>query len=321
VTVADPAHASVTRKPRSAHARAWLELARVSNLPTVWSNVLTGLAIGAVAIRPVGTLGTPPFPWLRAVVVGFGVSLLYIGGMILNDVADAKVDARERPGRPIPSGRVSRARALVAGVAAMLVGAAIIAVYGSVAAGVAVALAACIIAYDLTHARWTGAVVLMGLCRGLVYVAGIAVMLDPEVSVRLGVAHVAMVVSITAYTVLLTIVARHEANPAAKTGGWTIGALPAVVVPVGALVWSDRYGFASAGLVALLLLWLLWAWWLLSRRGREGPRAPAAVMAMIAGMSLADAYFLSLLARPGPALLAFGCFMLTVGGQRRIAGS
>ena len=36
--------------------------------------------------------------------------------MVLNDVFDAEVDAREQPDRPIPSGRVSRrAAALLAG--------------------------------------------------------------------------------------------------------------------------------------------------------------------------------------------------------------
>ena len=33
-------------------------------------------------------------------------SLLYTGGMYLNDAFDREVDARERPERPIPSGRV-----------------------------------------------------------------------------------------------------------------------------------------------------------------------------------------------------------------------
>ena len=41
-------------------------------------------------------------------------SCLYLAGMALNDYADRDVDAVERPGRPIPSGRVTpgvRARA------------------------------------------------------------------------------------------------------------------------------------------------------------------------------------------------------------------
>ncbi|HEV3024083.1 MAG TPA: UbiA family prenyltransferase, partial [Pirellulales bacterium] len=33
--------------------------------------------------------------------------LLYMAGMVLNDVFDRDIDRRERPGRPIPSGRIA----------------------------------------------------------------------------------------------------------------------------------------------------------------------------------------------------------------------
>jgi 4-hydroxybenzoate polyprenyltransferase len=39
-------------------------------------------------------------------------SCLYLAGMALNDFADREVDATERPGRPIPSGRVTPGFAL-----------------------------------------------------------------------------------------------------------------------------------------------------------------------------------------------------------------
>ena len=41
--------------------------------------------------------------------------LLYLSGMVLNDVFDAEVDAREQPERPIPSGRVSLQAATIVG--------------------------------------------------------------------------------------------------------------------------------------------------------------------------------------------------------------
>ena len=49
-------------------------------------------------------------------------SCLYLAGMALNDYADREVDAVERPGRPIPSGRVTPGFAL--GLAAGLTAAA-----------------------------------------------------------------------------------------------------------------------------------------------------------------------------------------------------
>ena len=42
-------------------------------------------------------------------------SCLYLSGMVLNDVFDREVDARERPKRPIPSGRISVKSAAILG--------------------------------------------------------------------------------------------------------------------------------------------------------------------------------------------------------------
>lgn len=65
-------------------------LGRVSNLPTVWSNVLAGAALaGAAGVSP---------PALVALMIA--ISLFYVGGMWLNDAFDAEIDARERPERP-----------------------------------------------------------------------------------------------------------------------------------------------------------------------------------------------------------------------------
>jgi hypothetical protein len=50
-------------------------------------------------------------------VLALGSSLLYLGGMALNDWADRARDARERPRRPIPAGEVAPAVALGSAVA------------------------------------------------------------------------------------------------------------------------------------------------------------------------------------------------------------
>src|SRR5882672_2462669 len=73
-----------------------LKLGRVSNLPTVWTNVLVGIALvgGEATIGMVLWLGT-------------AVSLLYVAGMYLNDAFDHRWDAQHRPERPIPAGEVS----------------------------------------------------------------------------------------------------------------------------------------------------------------------------------------------------------------------
>ena len=81
-----------------------LQLGRVSNLPTVWSNVLAGVALAGAS-----PLNGYILPLILA------MSLAYIGGMFLNDAFDRKTDATERPERPIPSGAVKAAEVFAAG--------------------------------------------------------------------------------------------------------------------------------------------------------------------------------------------------------------
>ena len=63
-----------------AKVRAWLVLTRGSNLPTVWSNLVAGWLLGYAY--------TDRFPWALGLLASFfglllGVSLIYVGGMIL----------------------------------------------------------------------------------------------------------------------------------------------------------------------------------------------------------------------------------------------
>ena len=75
--------------------RTLLILGRTSNLPTVWSNCLAGFLLGG---------GTR---WAVFGRLCLGTTLLYMGGMFLNDAFDASFDRQHRPERPIPSGRIS----------------------------------------------------------------------------------------------------------------------------------------------------------------------------------------------------------------------
>src|SRR5437870_4696749 len=70
------------------YLRALLILGRVSNLPTVWSNCLSGWWLG-------GGRHAEKLPFLF-----LGAALLYVGGMFLNDAFDAVFDRQYRPERP-----------------------------------------------------------------------------------------------------------------------------------------------------------------------------------------------------------------------------
>jgi len=144
-------------------ARAWLEIMRISNLPTVVSNAIAGGAIGAIACG-----SRELFPMTSAAWSLAAPPLAYIGGMILNDAFDARIDAAERPSRPIPSGRIARAHAFLAGGACLAVALVAAAVSGSRdALLLAALLCAMVVAYDAFHARLRASVLLLGASRAL----------------------------------------------------------------------------------------------------------------------------------------------------------
>ncbi|MEU1811277.1 SCO3242 family prenyltransferase [Micromonospora aurantiaca (nom. illeg.)] len=94
--------------------------------------------------------------------------LLYWAGMAANDWADRRLDAVERPERPIPSGRVRPSVAL--GVASGLTAAGLAvatAAGGRRAAAVALPLAATIWGYDLRAKNTAAGPAVMAACRGL----------------------------------------------------------------------------------------------------------------------------------------------------------
>ncbi|MGW7220124.1 SCO3242 family prenyltransferase [Streptomyces sp. NPDC054826] len=141
---------------------AWAELLRLPALFTVPGDALAGAA--AAGARPgVRTL----------LAVGSSVCL-YEAGMALNDWADREEDARERPHRPIPSGRIRPAAALTAAGALTGAGLALAAGAGRPALAVAAPLAATVWAYDLALKHTPAGPAAMAAARGLDLLLGAA---------------------------------------------------------------------------------------------------------------------------------------------------
>lgn len=74
-----------------------LKLMRIPNVFTAIADVMMGFIFIHQSLQPVGGL----------VFLVLATVCLYSAGMVLNDVFDFAVDARERPERPIPSGAIS----------------------------------------------------------------------------------------------------------------------------------------------------------------------------------------------------------------------
>ncbi len=150
------------RTPRAGDGNLWfglLALGRVSNLPTVWMNVLTAVLLSSA---------TAPFSGV--VVLLLSMSAFYTAGMTLNDVFDADFDAISQPYRPIPRGQVTMRLAVLSGVILLVGGLALlIATPFPSAAVLGLVLAATILAYDRFHKASPWTVVLMAACRLLVF--------------------------------------------------------------------------------------------------------------------------------------------------------
>ncbi len=285
--------------------RAYVELARLSNLPTCVSNVLVGCAIG-------GLLGdTVPIETIIALAVA--IVLLYVGGMALNDLVDLEVDRRDRPDRPLPSGRISKRGAWAFIVITLGGGAGIIASYGVVPLVFAAALIVCIVGYNLLHRSAPASVVLMGMCRGLVYWVAAASVAWPLDWLIISALSAAM----TTYIVMLTIIARVETRLTIGARRWLTFLLPGIIVaPL--LVPHDGAVSWVTSMAVLAVLWLV-----VSARHTfvEPPRVRLAVMGWLSGICLVDAFYLAMLNQPTTAMIALGCFAVTVAGHRYILGS
>ena len=276
-----------------------LRLGRVSNLPTVTSNVLAAVALagGRASVATIALVCT-------------ALSLMYVAGMYLNDAFDRDIDRVERPERPIPSGEVAAATVFDIGFV-LLGGGVVLVAATALATGAgwkpllsAVALGSLIIFYDANHKDNPWAPVVMGLCRAGVYVTAALVVrphLSQEVVFGAGL--------LVAYLIGLTNAA-HQENLAELEQLWPLAFLAA---PFALLRPHDS---ASLAIYAGFMAWVFRA--LLLLRAKQIKRA---VTALIAGISLLDALLIISFGRPGLAIAALAAFAATSLLQRIVPGT
>ncbi len=283
--------------------RTYLTLGRVSNLPTVWTNVLAGTVLAGV-IAPVRTL----------LLLAASLSLFYVAGMFLNDAFDHHVDARERPDRPIPAGEISARQVFVLGFGMLAAG--LLLLFPAASPGAraptllaGLALAAVIVLYDAWHKGNPLSPLVMGLARALVYlVAGVAVAGSIPLSLLAG------AVVLTAYLIGLTYVAKQE------TLGRVRNLWPLVFLSAPFLYTAPAVAASPAGAAIYLgfLTWVIYALTLLIRSPRRIPRA---VVSLIAGIALLDALLIALHGAPTLAWAAVGGFAATLALQKLVSGT
>lgn len=219
---------------------AWMRLVRLPNVFTIIADVTAAflLVLGTTDFlesRSDFSFAShlePAFQYLRLIVAAVA---LYWAGMILNDVFDIRRDARLRASRPLPKRDISVATARRVGWCFLIIGVAVAGSLSRLSLGIAVLLAAMIVAYDGPGKRFWFAPLLMGGCRTLSFLLGSAAawhlvsggsvvgLTDPNVgqdlpsglgdvtSVGLPIVCVAFAVGMGIYIVGITTFARREA--------------------------------------------------------------------------------------------------------------
>jgi 4-hydroxybenzoate polyprenyltransferase len=294
--------------------RTLLALGRVSNLPTVWTNVLLGYAVALTA----SGAHLHADHWAALAICLLSGTLLYEAGMFLNDAYDAEIDRRERPERPIPSGRIERR--VVFWIGFVLLGLGVVAPLATTALGwlvgwgasaCAAFTAASVWAYDRVHKGVAWSPLLMGGCRsGLYGMAAFAATEHPASSLAV------RALALLSYVVGLTHVARFETSSRVQKS-WVLASL---LAPTLAALWI---GSASWALLAVaLVLHLSWtAVCLRWARAKAPGSIGRAVVSLIAGISLVDAVFAAGAGLDGVLLVAYCGFGLTLFLQRWVRGT
>lgn len=258
---------------------------------------------GALVAAAGGAVSVPAL-----VAVALASVFLYAGGVVLNDYFDAPIDDVERPGRPIPSGRVPRRTAGTLGGGLLAVGVGLALVAGPRTAVVAAALALAVVLYDGVLKGTVGGFLAMGSARALNVLLGAA----GASATGARILDAPLVLSVSAvvggYIALVTFMAANEATKTSRraVAAGAVGVVFAAVAALSTAVTVGSDPVASALAFVLVVGFLAWTGRALAaayadpRPGTVGP----AVGACVLGLVVLDAAFAAV-AGVGWALLVF----------------
>ena len=278
-----------------------LRLGRISNVPTVWTNVLAGSVIAGGAAHSDGIA-----------LIAIAMTAFYVGGMYLNDFFDRAIDARDRPGRPIDAGEIRASSVMLIGFGLLAVGIALMIAFGLGAILCGFLLAGVIVLYDVWHKGNRLSPVVMGLCRALVYIG-------TGVAVAGGISNATIIgaVALACHVAGITYAAKQESLD--RVGN--LWPLVLLAVPLIAALPVLFDGWTTIAAFVLLLAADATAIRLLAKRPSPGA-VPLAVSGLIAAICLVDA--LAIAAAGGGIMIVAICalgYPLTRLFQKSIPGT
>lgn len=234
---------------------AWARLLRLPNHATAVADVLAGFLI----VSQARAIEWPRQSLWWAILASLG---FYGAGMVLNDVFDLAIDREERPGRPLPSGRIGVRTAAAVGNLLMAVGsaAACATAFASQTpwpALVGALLTAAVWIYD-RHAKGTSlGPAVMGSCRSLNWLLGMTAAGGPHTPQQW-----LLPIGMGVYVMGITVYARDEAEEsrsgtlAAGMGIMLVGLAAAGLSPwLAARAGEAGVWLTGAKLSNWLLLW------------------------------------------------------------------
>lgn len=194
--------------------RAFICLMRPANIMTALADIVAGFSVSLSCMTlSQGSITYPSIPllWLLLATTG-----LYGGGIVFNDVFDAKRDRQERPERLIPRGILSQRQATLFGVGLFFLG--IGAAYQASLLSFGTAITICILTflYNLfaKHHPLLGPIT-MGLCRSGNLLLGASALgwFSCPALWTLGVSHLVFITAIT-------LISRGEVDSSPKPSLW-----------------------------------------------------------------------------------------------------
>lgn len=180
--------------------KAYLTLLRPANVITALADILAGMAIVGFVWKDL----TPIF--LLVSTIG-----LYGGGVVLNDYFDVSIDIKERPERPIPSGKVSKGSALVLGSLFLGLGVVFAFLYQIQSGWIASIVVVLILTYNrfAKHHSLLGPI-FMGMCRGGNLILGMSLISEINLS------DVSLSFFPILYIAAITMISRDEVHGGKK---------------------------------------------------------------------------------------------------------
>lgn len=185
----------------------YLQLMRAPAVFTALSNIF--------AAHLILTQGS--FIWFDLWLLLGSTAALYSAGMILNDWFDYEVDCRQRPSRPLPSGRIQRQSALLLGSILLIAGVGLAATVGIVSFYLALGITLLVLLYNGLLKRTAVAGLVMGGCRYLNWLLGFSLL-------PLTLQTLVIPIPIFLYVMSLTLLSQQEESAQDKTVVLSTGA-------------------------------------------------------------------------------------------------